>query len=88
MIWDNLATHKKIEAAKALREHQCWFVYLSPDSPDFNPIEQAFSRLKAHLRKIGARSFSDLITAIGDICDLFTPEECWNDFANAGYAST
>ena len=62
--------------------------FLPPDSPDLNPIEQAFSRLKAHLRKIGARSFSDLITAIGDICDLFTPEECWNDFANAGYAST
>ena len=75
VICDTLATHKNIEAAKALREHQCWFVYLPPYSPDLNLIAQAFSTLKAHLRKIGARSFTDLIKAIGDICDLFTPED-------------
>ena len=71
-ICDNLATHKNIEAAKALREHQCWFVYLPPYSPDLYPIEQALLKPKAHLQKIAARSFTDLIKAIRDICNLFT----------------
>jgi hypothetical protein len=48
----------------------------------------AFSKLKAHLRKVGARSFTDLFAAIGDICDLLTPDQCWNFLTNAGYAST
>ena len=88
VICDNLATHKNAEAAAALRTHGCWFMYLPPYSPDLNPIEQAFAKLKAHLRKIGARTFSDLFDAIADICDLFTSDECWNFFTNADYAST
>jgi len=48
----------------------------------------AFSKLKAHLRRIGARTFDQLIAAIGEICDLFTPEECWNYLVPARYAST
>ena len=72
VICNNLATHKNIEAAKALREHQCWFVCLPPYSPDLYPIEQAFLKPKAHLQKIAARSFTDLIKAIRDLCDLFT----------------
>ena len=75
VICDNLPTHKNAEAAAALRAHKCWFLYLPSHSPDLNPIEQAFSKLKAHLRRIGARTFSELFTAIGEICDLFTPEE-------------
>ena len=47
----------------------------------------AFSKLKAHLRKIGARAFDQLIRAVGDICDLFTEDECWNYFKAAGYDS-
>ena len=47
----------------------------------------AFSKLKAHLRRIGARTFDQLIEAIGDICNLFTPDECRNFFQAAGYAS-
>jgi hypothetical protein len=50
--------------------------------------EMAFSKLKAHLRKVGARTFTDLFAAIGDICDLFTPDQCWNFLSNAGYAPT
>ena len=50
-------------------------------------IEMAFSKLKAHLRRIGARTFDQLIDAIGEICGLFTPDECWNYLAAAGYAS-
>jgi hypothetical protein len=48
----------------------------------------AFSKLKAHLRAAAARTFEDLNDAIGDICKLFTPAECWNFFKAAGYAST
>ena len=58
VICDNLATHKNAEAAAALRAHECWVLYLPPYSPDLNPIEQAFAKLKAHLRKLGARTFS------------------------------
>ena len=56
VILDNLATHRNKEAAAALNAHGCWFLFLPPYSPDLNPIELAFSKLKAHLRRIGARS--------------------------------
>jgi transposase len=88
VILDNLATHRNKEAAEALRAHGCWFLYLPPYSPDLNPIEQAFSKLKAHPRRIGARTFTDVFDAIGTICDLYDPQECWNYFKAAGYASS
>lgn len=87
VILDNLAVHKSEKAAKALKAQGCWLLYLPPYSPDLNPIELAFSKLKAHLRRIGARTFEQLIQAIGSICDMFTPDECWNYFIKAGYAS-
>ena len=87
VILDNLAIHKSETAAQLLISHGCWFLFLPPYSPDLNPIEMAFAKLKAHLRRIGARTFEQLIKAIGEICDLFTPEECWNFFKAAGYAS-
>ena len=62
-------------------------MFLPAYSPDLNPIEQAFSKLKAHLRKAEARTFEALWRAIGDICDLFEPQECWNYLRAAGYAS-
>ena len=62
VILDNLATHKNAEAARALRNAGCWFLFLPPYSPDLNPIEMAFSKLKAHLRRIGARTFTDMFT--------------------------
>lgn len=86
VILDNLATHKSETAAQMLKSHDCWFLFLPPYSPDLNPIEMAFAKLKAHLRRIGARTFDQLIKAIGEICDLFTPDECWNFFKAAGYA--
>ena len=74
-----------------MRERLCRLTYLYADgpaySPDLNPIEMAFSKLKARLRRIGARTFDQLIDAIGEICDIFTPEECRNFFHAAGYAS-
>jgi len=51
-------------------------------------IEMAFSKLKAHLRRIGATTFEELLHEIGDICGMFTAAECWNFFKNAGYVST
>jgi len=87
VILDNLSTHKSPRAAAALKDRGCWFLFLPPYSPDLNPIEQAFSKLKAHLRRIGARTYDHLIAAIGDICDLFDSTECWNFFKAAGYAS-
>ena len=87
VILDNLATHKNAAAAKAMHEAGCWFLFLPSYSPDLNPIEMAFSKLKAHLRRIGARTFMDMFSALTDICDLFSPEECWNYFKAAGYVS-
>lgn len=86
VILDNLSTHKSPRAAEALKRSKSWFLFLPPYSPDLNPIEQAFSKLKAHLRRIGARTYEDLIAAIGGICGLFDPTECWNFFKAAGYA--
>lgn len=87
VILDNLVTHRNREAAQALRDHGCWFLYLPPYSPDLNPIEQALSKLKAHLRNIGARTFTEVFEAIGSICDLYDPYECWNYFNAAGYVA-
>ena len=87
VILDNLSTHKSPRAAQALKDRKCWFLFLPPYSPDLNPIEQAFAKLKAHLRRIGARTYDALIDAIGDVCGLFRPDECRNFLINAGYAS-
>ena len=62
-------------------------LFLSPYSPDLNPIELAFAKLKALLRKAEERSVEDLWTKIGDLLDTFTPEECRNYMRHAGYAS-
>lgn len=87
VILDNLASHKSAAAERALKACGCWFLFLPPYSPDLNPIEMAFSKLKAHLRRVGARTFDELICALGDICDLFQPQECRNFLSAAGYAS-
>ncbi|MFN7719699.1 MAG: transposase, partial [Sphingomonadaceae bacterium] len=62
-------------------------LFLPPYSPDLNPIEMAFAKLKAHLRKAKARSIDDLCKAVGSICDLYTPEECWNYLKHDGYVA-
>ncbi len=85
VILDNLVTHRNKEAAQALRDHGCWFLYLPPYSPDLDPIEQAYSKLKAHLRRISARTFTGVFNAIGEIRDLYDPTECWNYVKAAGY---
>jgi transposase len=87
VILDNLAVHKSEKAAQYLKQRGAWFLFLPPYSPDMNPIEQAFAKIKAHLRKAEARTFDALWRALGDICNLFEPQECWNFLKAAGYAS-
>jgi transposase len=87
VILDNLKVHASARAAAALRARGAWFLFLPPYSPDLNPIEMAFAKLKAHLRAASARTYEALWRAVGDICSLFEPRECWNFLKHAGYAS-
>ncbi|MFH1807026.1 MAG: transposase [Pseudomonadota bacterium] len=87
IVIDNLSTHKSPRSAAALKQRGCWFLFLPPYNPDPNPIELAFSKLKAHLRRIGARTYDELIAAIGNICNLYQPNECSNFFKVTGYTS-
>ena len=87
VILDNLSTHRSPRAAASLRQRGCWLLFLPPYSPDLNPIEMAFAKLKAHLRRLEARSFERVLEALGSTCNLFTPTECQNYFRAAGYAS-
>ena len=86
VILDNLSSHKSERAKAILKERGAWFLFLPPYSPDLNPIEMAFAKLKAHLRRIGARTIDALWRAVGSICDLYSSDECWNYFKAAGYA--
>jgi len=86
VILDNLAVHKSAKAAEYLRQRGAWFLFLPAYSPDLNPIEMAFSKLKAHLRAAAARTFDDLTKALGAICDFFNHTDCFNYFKAAGYA--
>ena len=87
VIRDNLVVHKSEKAAQCLKGRGAWFLFLPAYSPDLNPIEQAFAKIKAHLRKAEARTFDALLSALGEICNLFEPQECWNYLKAAGYAS-
>ncbi len=87
VILDNLAAQTNEKGAKVLLQHGAWFMFLSPYSPDMKPIEMTFSKLRSHLRRIGARTFNELWKAIGQICDLFDPEKCWNFFKQAGHVT-
>ena len=86
VILDNLSAHKSPTSQALLKAQGNWLLFLPPYSPDLNPIEMAFSKLKAHLRRLKARTLDDLWRAVGDICDLFDPDECRNYFKAAGYA--
>lgn len=87
VILDNLSVHKSAKAEAAIKARGAWMLFLPQYSPDLNPIEKAFAKLKAHLRKAAARTFDALFKALHDICDRFTPGECQNFFKDAGYAS-
>jgi len=85
VVMDNLAAHKRAEVAIAIEAAGARLLYLPPYSPDLNPIEMAFAKLKAALRKAAARSIEPLIEAIASALAAFTARECLNYFAAAGY---
>jgi transposase len=85
VIMDNLPAHKGTDVRRAIEAAGATLRYLPPYSPDFNPIENAFSKLKAALRKAAARTIDHLWDVIRDVLPLFTPEECANYFTAAGY---
>jgi transposase len=85
VVLDNLPAHKSAAAEMAIKAKGAWLLFLPPYSPDLNPIEMAFAKLKALLRTKAVRNIDALWRAIGEICDLFSPKECQNYFAAAGY---
>lgn len=85
VILDNVGFHKNQRAAELVRQRGAWMLFLPPYSPDLNPIEMAYSKLKALLRKQAARTFDALTQVLGDICSLFDPTQCRNFFKAAGY---
>jgi transposase len=85
VVMDNLSSHKGPGVRQAIAAAGARLLYLPPYSPDFNPIENAFAKLKALLRKAAEASLDGLWDAIGHIIDVFTPNECANYFAAAGY---
>jgi transposase len=88
VIMDNLPAHKTALVRRALEAAGIRYIYLPPYSPDFNPIEKAFSKLKRLLRTAAERTVDGLWSAIGRLIDQFRPNECKNYFKSCGYAAT
>jgi transposase len=88
VIMDNLGSHKGPAIRKAIRAAGAKLFFLPPYSPDLNPIEQVFAKLKLLLRKAAERSVEATWMRIGSLLDAFHPHECANYLRNAGYAST
>lgn len=87
VVMDNLGSHKAIAVRQALRAVGAKLFFLPPYSPDLNPIEQAFSKLKHWLRTARERSIDEACQRIASILETFSPAECRNYFVNAGYRS-
>nr|WP_255346429.1 IS630 family transposase [Asticcacaulis sp. YBE204] len=85
VIMDNLSSHKRASAKDSIENAGAKLVFLPPYSPDFNPIEKAFSKLKALLRKAAERTIDGLWNAIGRLMDLISPKEARNYFISCGY---
>jgi len=88
VIMDNLSSHKGNAVRRAIRDAGAKLFFLPKYSPDLNPIEQVFSKLKHLLRKAAARTLETLTAAVGELLGAFTAEECANYFVNSGYART
>lgn len=85
VIMDNLSSHKIVGVREAIEAKGAELRYLPPYSPDLNPIEQLFAKLKALLRTAAARSVEALWAVIGRLIDAFSAEECRNYFSHCGY---
>ena len=88
VVMDNLSSHKGPRVQEMIHARGAQLLFLPPYSPDFNPFEKVFSKLKALLRKAAERTVEGLWTTIGKLLDAFTPTECANYFAAAGYDAT
>jgi transposase len=88
VVMDNLASHKVAGVRQLIEEVGATVAYLPPYSPDLNPIELAFSKLKRMLRSAAARTVSALWQQIGSLLDLFPPQECRRYLAHCGYNAT
>lgn len=88
VVMDNLGSHKGKAVRTAIRGAGAKLFFLPPYSPDLNPIEQAFAKLKTLLKKAGKRTITDTWQRMGELIELITPNECVNYFKDAGYAST
>ena len=83
---DGQCAHAKVAGVKeAIEAKGAHLVYLPPYSPDFDPIEESFSKIKSILRRIAARTVDALEVAVGEALQSFTPQECMNYFASSGY---
>ena len=87
VVMDNLRVHKMAGVRQAIEAAGARLLFMPPYSPDLNPIEQAFAKYKALLRKAAERTVESLWHTIGRIADLFSPAECRNFFNNAGYST-
>ena len=88
VVLDNLSSHKLAGVRAAIEAIGARVLYLPPYSPDFNPIEQVFAKLKALLRKHGERTMEGLWRRLGVLLDCFSQSECENYFRHCGYLST
>ena len=88
VVLDNLGSHKGKAVRHAIRAAGAHRLFLPPYSPDLNPIEQAFAKLKHWLRRAMARSIPEVHDAVASVLERFKPKECAAFFRNAGYAST
>jgi transposase len=87
VIMDNLGSHKSYEIRKAIRSIGARLMFLPPYSPDLNPIEQVFAKLKTLLRKAEERTVEAVWRRIGKLLECFAPGECANYLRNSGYSS-
>jgi transposase len=86
VVMDNLAAHKVTGVRQAIEACGAKLLYLPPYSPDFNPIENAFAKLKAHVRKSASRTLDALERATSNALPQFKPDQCANFFTHAGYS--
>ena len=85
VVMDNLGVHKGERVRELIEGRGCKLLYLPPYSPDLNPIEEAFSKIKGFLRQIGARTREALVEAIGKALNTVTTKDAWGFFAHCGY---
>lgn len=85
IIVDNYSVHQSSKVRRLIEAHGCYLINLPPYSPDFNPIEQAFSKVKAYLRKVAARTTERLEKAIATALQAITPQDARGWFRHCGY---